>query len=825
MGLARFRLGTERRHATRWIGALFLIALAVTAALLAAQAARRTETAFARGLATGNASNAVVSANALGSNPAQTVQLREHGMHVLDNLDRAPIVTGHGRFGGITLYRVVNGQVDHRLDVGSAFGLVAYDNVAGRTIETLRLHSGRLADPERSDEITISSATARTTGWRVGTHVSDLFEFDVDAYDFATGTPRLDRAKQLSLNVVGIGELPNELLLTPALRVPRVFLTPAFQRRYPNSTFYINEMIRLRPGTGVTALRAAVGTSNLIAPDVGMTVAPTDDGLGKVESANDPLIRGLWAIAALAALVGLFLVAQSLGQSLATRADDHAQFRALGATRRQRLSMEVPSLLLVALGAALVGALLGFLFSPLTPIGAARDAEPRPGMSIDVGLTVAAIALTVVGVLVAALPALLRLVNSSALPGPAAVERREQRSHIADLEARRGLGVPAVVGTRLAFQAGRGRTATPVRSVLASLILVIAAVTATVAFGTNLGHWTITPRLYGWNWSAAVGSNFGAIPPEAQPAVEHFPNVTAASALNVGTLTVAGHAIPAIGIDRLWASLAPDINAGRLPNDSKEIVFGARTLRRIHAHIGDHVQATVGTTQVDLTIVGTTTFPAFGNERFGETGLGTGALGTASLFPVHDESVPDGRYNYLLLRFAPGTEAAAAHDLRAHLAKEGCADTSCVMTDSRPAEIDGYRNARGLPLVIGIVLILFLVATLVHALVSTMRRRTSDLAVLRALGCTPRELVAALRWQGLVLTVSALVVGIPSGLVAGHLAWSAFASRIGIAPNDTLPGLTLLVGIVALIAITTAVAAIVGSRVPSTIRRHRFAAS
>src|SRR5260370_42542749 len=119
-------------------------------------------------------------------------------------------------------------------------------------------------------------------------------------------------------------------------------------------------MVRLRAGGDIPALRAAVAEANRVAPGVTMSVAPTDDGLRKVMSANDPLVRGLWIIAALAALVGLFLVGQSLGQLLATRADDHAQFRAMGATRRQRLSMEIASVLIVALAAALLAAFLAY---------------------------------------------------------------------------------------------------------------------------------------------------------------------------------------------------------------------------------------------------------------------------------------------------------------------------------------------------------------------------------------------------------------------------------------------------------------------------------
>jgi predicted lysophospholipase L1 biosynthesis ABC-type transport system permease subunit len=159
--------------------------------------------------------------------------------------------------------------------------------------------------------------------------------------------------------------------------------------------------------------------------------------------------------------------------------------------------------------------------------------------------------------------------------------------------------------------------------------------------------------------------------------------------------------------------------------------------------------------------------------------------------------------------------------LRAFLAGIGCSDASCVLTDSRPPEINGYRNAKNLPVAIGVVLALFLVVTLVHALVSTMRRRTSDLAVLRALGCTRRQLAATLRWQGLMLTLSAIVIGIPIGLIASRFAWSAFASHVGIASDTTSPVAILFAGGLSLVLITLIVATAVGGRVPTALRRYR----
>ncbi|MGZ4242253.1 MAG: FtsX-like permease family protein [Actinomycetota bacterium] len=822
MGLLAFRLRTERRTVARRIGAVLLIALASGAALLAAQAARRTETAFTRSLDASHASDAAVSADAYRLSTEQSRALRIQGAAMLDTIDRSPLVVAHGRYAGLWMYRVQHGTIDQRLNSGSAFGLVAEDDRIGRTVASVRLSAGRLADPTRADEATISTATADITGWRVGTRVTDLRVYLADEIDPETGNPRAGRGTPLALTVVGIGNAPEELLQRSAERLPRVFLTPAFSRLHPGTAFYLNDFVRLRRGAAdMPALRELVADVNRQAPAVAMPIAPTGDGLRQAKSATGPLANGLWLIAALAALVGILLISQSLGQSLATRADDHAQLRALGATRWQRLAFEFVGLVIVGLAAAILGAALAYLFSPVTPIGSTRDAEPHPGFSVNLALTGVAIVLTLVGTLLVALPALWRLVNTRALPGPGAIDSRPQTSRVADIESRAGFGVPAVLGTRLAFQSGRGRSATPVRSVLISLALVVAAVTATFTFGTNVARWTSTPRLYGWNWDAAVGATFGAIPREAEDALAQFPNVTATGALTIGAMKVGGRTVPAIGIDRRVGPVAPEMDAGRYPENTDEIALGGRTMRDLHTHIGGHITATIQDKVVDLEVVGRTTLPSFGNARFGETGLGTGALGTAARFPIHDDNTPDGRFNYMLIRFKAGTTAASETEMRAFLAQQGCSDASCLLADSRPPEIDGYRNARNLPLAIGAVLALFLVATLVHALVSTMRRRTSDLAVLRALGCTRGQLAATLRWQGVMLTVSAIVIGVPLGLIASRFAWSAFASHVGIASDTTSPIVILAAGAGGLLLIAVIVAAFVGGRVPTALRRYR----
>lgn len=805
------------------MASILLLALAGGAALTAAQAARRTDTAFARALTDAHASDAVVNADTYTFDASKSAPLRAKGLTLLDAVDRLPMVVAHGRFGGSNLFVMKGDKVDQRFVTGSAFGLVAYDTRIGRTISTLRLSHGRPARPDRADEITINAKTARLSGWRVGTLVTNLRVYHPNDFDPKTSLPRADAGTRLRMRVVGIGEIPEELLQLRSVSEARVFLTPAFRQRFPDSDFYLNEWVRLRRGhADLAALRQAVTRINRAYPEVEMPVSPTGDGLVKANRANDPLVNGLWILAALAALVGILLAAQSLGRSFSARANDHAQLRAIGATRTQRFTAELTTLAAVALLAALLAAVVGWLFSPLAPIGNARDAEPHPGFALDLALSAIAIAAIFAGTVLAALPAILRVAFTRELPGNVASDARARRSRLSDLVARSGLGPSATIGTRLALQPGRGATATPVRSVLTSLTLVVAAVTATFAFGANLQRWTDTPRLYGWNWDAALGSNFGGIPPEFEQPLAHYDNVVQAGGLNVGKLTVGRHAIAAIGVSPVRGSVAPVINDGRLPANAHEIVLGAKTMRTLHTRIGAAITGTVDDQRVRLEVVGRTTFPQFGNERFGGTGLGTGALGTTGLFKMRNPDAPGEHFNYMVLRFAPGTAETSEKKLRAFIAEQGCPDPTCLLTDSRPAEIDGYRSASGLPLAVGGVLVLLMVATLTHVLVSTMRRRAADLAVLRAIGSSSRNLVATLRWQALVLTASAVLIGVPVGLIASRLAWATFSRSLGIAPGTVMPLLIPALAAIGLLVLAWLLATLAGLRVPSIARRHRF---
>ena len=146
-------------------------------------------------------------------------------------------------------------------------------------------------------------------------------------------------------------------------------------------------------------------------------------------------------------------------------------------------------------------------------------------------------------------------------------------------------------------------------------------------------------------------------------------------------------------------------------------------------------------------------------------------------------------YNFFLLRYRPGTDLAArTAGLTKTLRASGCPIGSCATTaDQRPAEIRNYASVRDVPLVLGAVLAVLAVATLAHVLLTSVRRRRRDLAVLKTLGLTRSQVLRLVAWQATALAAAALLAGLPLGVIAGRQAWAFFANAAGVAPRPDVP--------------------------------------
>jgi len=147
----------------------------------------------------------------------------------------------------------------------------------------------------------------------------------------------------------------------------------------------------------------------------------------------------------------------------------------------------------VTAGGALLGVGLAIAASPVMPIGAARLAEPHPGVRVDLAVLAVGLVITLAAPLALMIPVAWRLASSPdgarGGAGPAAPPRR---SWVATGLGRAG-PVTSTLGIRMAFEPGQGRSAVPVRSALAAATVAVGAVLAAVVFGSSLIALISTP--------------------------------------------------------------------------------------------------------------------------------------------------------------------------------------------------------------------------------------------------------------------------------------------------------------------------------------------
>ena len=89
------------------------------------------------------------------------------------------------------------------------------------------------------------------------------------------------------------------------------------------------------------------------------------------------------------------------------------------------------------------------------------------------------------------------------------------------------------------------------------------------------------------------------------------------------------------------------------------------------------------------------------------------------------------------------------------------------------------------------------VGVTLHALVTAIRRRRHELAILRTLGFTARDTRATLLWQTAALGAVAAAVGVSLGVLVGRLGWSAITYSNGLAGNAVIPLAVVFAGCLA----------------------------
>ncbi len=477
---------------------------------------------------------------------------------------------------------------------------------------------------------------------------------------------------------------------------------------------------------------------------------------------------------------------------MALDAGDHQTLRALGMTTTQLTVAALCRAMLVALAAAVLAPAVAVALSPLFPIGLAATAEIRPGVSVDVGVLAAGAALTLVLVLLRAGLSAWRVARTAATASHAGAAP-VRRSRVADALAGAGLPAPAATGVRLSLEPGPNGAAVAVRGAMVVAAAAVAGVMAALIFGTSLGALAGNPRQQGWNWDVIVGNpnSQGDVASRdipllgANPAVGSFAGVVFTSGLRL-----AGHQVDAAAIDSERGEVFPTVVEGREPRQADEILVGSATLAAIGHHVGDTVEAQAGDRRMTVRVVGravTTPPPGMAASGMNKGAIVTGAA-ARQLFP--DAAPP----SLFLVRYAAGVDRGAA---RASLERDF---PGIVLGFTTADEVGNLRRVGGLPFVLAALLVVLGAGVMGHALVTTIRRRRQDLAVLKTLGFVRRQVTATVAWQATTVAVIALVAGLPLGIALGRWSWALVVGQLGSRSAAVIP-----VGDVVVVVLATVV--------------------
>jgi ABC-type lipoprotein release transport system permease subunit len=115
-----------------------------------------------------------------------------------------------------------------------------------------------------------------------------------------------------------------------------------------------------------------------------------------------------------------------------------------------------------------------------------------------------------------------------------------------------------------------------------------------------------------------------------------------------------------------------------------------------------------------------------------------------------------------------------------------------------PPSVARLEQAGSIPWFLAGFLCLLGAAGLLHELVTTVRRRRHDLAVVRALGLTRRRSAAAVTWQAVFTALAGGLAGLVLGGIIGPLVWRSIAEDLGVLVSTSLP---LVAGALVLLAV------------------------
>jgi ABC-type lipoprotein release transport system permease subunit len=645
------------------------------------------------------------------------------------------------------------------------------------TIERAEVLEGHLPDPDRDDEVVVNQA-ALDAGARVG-RTFTFRSYTPDDYakfgDEGTPSPEELHGPVTAMKVVGVVRMPMEFVLTFA-KEPMIYPSPGWYAKHGHdvATYFTNAFVRLEHGAGdLPAFRQHVaqvyGRSDIPIKDL-------SDDIKRVQNATHLERNALLLFAAAALLASLVLVGQAFVRSVQAESDAVPTLSAMGLDPRSLAAgLALPHVVTVAV-AAVVTVLTTVVLSARFPIGLARRVDPDLGYRVQ--------PLYLLGGATAAIVATAAMaIGASWLTTRTALGRTTaRRTRIVGAVSRRGASVPAAVGASLALEQTGGKGAVPVRPALAAATVAVLGVVGAVTLVGGIDDALHEPARSGRSWQL-----------EATPTsvdqletITQVPGVRSAALVSRFAATVDERDVPFYAIDDLKGASRFVVLRGRTPEGDEEVMLGARSAKVLGAGIGDEIQADSGGPPLHVVGVGLVLQTPHG--AFDE-----GALVTMSTLDEASNATLEGREAVFVISADQGTKVAT---LQAALQRAGIdAAPPVPVTD-----VTNLANVRRLPLMLAGFLVLLGLGAVGHALLTVSRRRSKELAVLRAVGLTPRQTAACVTWQATVVAAVALLIGVPLGLFIGRQAWRLVADSIPLAYVGPLSTTLLAIVVPAVVA-------------------------
>ncbi len=765
----QFRV-TLRQRWVAWTSIAILTGLVSGVVMVAIAGARRTDSSLHRVVVESRAPDLFVGLNVGLVTPRQLAQL-EHFREVDD----------YSYVQGVAMVTFKHGQPD----LTSVLDAVVLTNPDGHelhSIDRAGIVAGHIPPAGEVNALVVNEAGAASMHLHVGQRLRVGFA-DVRELDNFDGTAAsLPKLHEYTLELAGIVRTLDDAPRAaddPRLS-PHLFLTQALARRVAGlGAFYDGLNIRLHDPAQVPAYESAVRRA------LGANVLNFQELRGTLERARRatrPYVLALWLFAGLALLAGTAVVGQLVTRQRRLESASRPVLRALGATRSDVVRAATLRALFVGMIAAAVAIVVAIVGSRLMPIGPLRILEPHRGVDIDVTVVLAGAALVVV----------LMTVYSAIGAGITRAPGGSHRYRMSDAVAGSGAPLPVVTGVRLAFDPGRGDATIPVRSTVFGVGVAIAALVATLVYASSLTHFTSTPRMYGWIWSyqlEARGEVSVADLEAGAARVARDPQVRAVAIGAYAQLTIAERTLGSVALQSGRGVAVAQIVRGREPQSSDELAFGATTLHDLRRSVGDRITVRVGGVSARFRIVGQAVFPRFAPYPSSEpTGLGVGVAmtidGLARFGPLDTSArSPVAATPYVLVNARPG--ARASHLRQLMFGDDPTAGV--VFGAQRPNDVSSYQHLERTPLALAGILVVLAIATMVHLLVSAVRRRRRELGVLRALGFTASQLRRSVVVQATVLIGLALAVAVPAGVASGRVLWELTSKWLGIPVHQVVP--------------------------------------